>query len=226
MVNQNEKWWHIQLFLFVLMLNHFFFFCLIEISTIWRYCEYCEVETGIPKVAVAFAFSTTQKTIAAGTPSQMKRKQKGFFFVVKFPVCFNPKKNCDVQQLSFCCVKEAEGGITAKQNWPHKSWLCQKCLDCRQKSSFGNWAHFFYPFFFFVRCCFKLHKWAPALVVVKTRQKIRELCIVIFRVGSPVITKFSALEFWTFPHKSWTDVHRSSLISRCIFIYVFTEYYV
>ena len=92
------------------------FFCLIEISTIWRYCEYCEVETGIPKVAVAFAFSTTQKTIAAGTPSQMKRKQKGFFFVVKFPVCFNPKKNCDVQQLSFCCVKEAEGGITAKQN--------------------------------------------------------------------------------------------------------------
>ena len=48
---------------------------------------------------------------------------------------------------------------------------------------------------------FKLHKWAP-LIAVKTRQKIRELCIVIFRVGSPVITNFSALEFWTFPHKS------------------------
>ena len=88
MVNQNEKWWHIQLFLFVLMLNHFFFFCLIEISTIWRYCEYCEVETGIPKVAVAFAFSTTQKTIAAGTPSQMKRKQKGFFFCSEISCVF------------------------------------------------------------------------------------------------------------------------------------------
>jgi len=57
------------------------FFCLIEISTIWRYCEYCEVETGIPKVAVAFAFSTTQKTIAAGTPSTNEKKTKRIFFL-------------------------------------------------------------------------------------------------------------------------------------------------
>lgn len=86
MVNQNEKWWHISNFSSFVDVESLLFFCLIEISTIWR-----EVETGIPKVA----FSTIQKTITAGNSitNEKKTKRMGFFFGTEISCVFlNPEK--------------------------------------------------------------------------------------------------------------------------------------
>ena len=141
MVNQNEKWWHIQLFLFCWITSFFVWSKLAQFGgTVSRR------ERGRdrhPKGCSSFCLFNSTKDHHSRDSITNEKKTKRIFLVLKFPVYFNPKKCICINQLSFC-VKEAEGGITAKQNWPHKSWLCQKCLDWRQKSSFGN-SHFFTP---------------------------------------------------------------------------------
>ena len=144
MVNQNEKWWHIQLFLFCWITSFFVWSKLAQFGgTVSRR------ERGRdrhPKGCSSFCLFNSTKDHHSRDSITNEKKTKRIFLGYWNFLCTLIQKNICVMcinQLSFC-VKEAEGGISAKQNWPHKSWLCQKCLDWRQKSSFGN-SHFFTP---------------------------------------------------------------------------------
>ena len=90
MVNQNEKWWHIQLFL---LLNHFFFFVWSKLAQFGGTVSRRERgRDRHPKGCSSFCLFNSTKDHHSRDSITNEKKTKRIFLVLKFPVYFNPKK--------------------------------------------------------------------------------------------------------------------------------------